>query len=184
MDNKLQSALKKANEEVEKSGVTDIELKKIAFSKAVDFYLHGESKQIISQQANVEIKTDIFWETLSNSTRIEAKSLKDIFSIKDNQISLAIPTVPGTGKAEQQRNLAVLILFSYHEGLGYEWIPANFLAKAADHLKLYDTSKFAKNLLSKKTKWFSIKGIKRGREYKLSGPGIFVAKELLKTLIK
>ena len=65
MDNKLQDALKKANTEVERAAISDPELKKIAFSKAMDFYLHSEDMQSQKSQKNVtagvpEISGD-FW---------------------------------------------------------------------------------------------------------------------------
>lgn len=180
MDNKLQDALKKANTEVEKAMITDPELKKIAFSKAVDFYLHGTDIQIHPSPQNVvsEIKktSDNFWEVLESSTGIETKKLKDIYAVKGDQILLIVSSVPGESKADKQRNLAALILFAYHEGVGREWVTSSLLAEAASHSKLYDTSKFAKNL---KFDWFRAEGVKKGLKYKLSGPGTNHAKEFL-----
>lgn len=186
MENNLQDVLKKANAEVEKAGITDPEFKKIAFSKAVDFYLHGSdasSRVNIQETIKGTQKTfDDFWELLGSATGIEIGKLKDIYSIKDGQVLLVVSSVPGNSKSDRQRNLAALILFAYHEGLRNEWVTANFLAKAADHSKLYDTSNFAKNLRSKETNWFSMHGVKKGLTYKLSGPGISHTKDLLVTL--
>ena len=180
MDTKLQDALKKANSEVEKAKITDPELKKIAFSKAMDFYLHSEDMQSQKSQKNVtagvpEISGD-FWGTLGNATGIDAKKLKDVYAIKNDQILLIVSSVPGESKADKQRNLAALILLAYHEGLGREWVTSSLLAEAASHSKLYDTSKFAKNL---KFDWFRAEGVKKGLKYKLSGPGTSRAKEFL-----
>lgn len=181
-DTKLQDALKNANSEVEKAEINDPELKKIAFSKAVDFYLHGEKESSQSYPAMEEmsdVKKSNFWNSLTTSTSIEEGKLKDVYSVKEKQILLVISSVSGESRADQQRNLAILILFAYHEGLGYEWVSSGLLAQAAKHSKLYDTSKFAKNLRSKETNWFSMKGAKKGLAYKLSGPGLNQAKSLL-----
>lgn len=186
MDNKLQDALKKANAEVEKAAISDPELKKIAFSKAVDFYLHSEDVRSQQNQKNVaagvpETSGD-FWGALGNATGIDAKKLKDVYAIKNNdQILLVVSSVPGESKADRQRNLAALILLAYHEGLGLEWITSSLLAEAASHSKLYDTSKFAKNL---KFEWFRAEGVKKGLKYKLSGPGTSRAKEFLLEITK
>lgn len=187
MENNLQDALKKANTEVEKAGIVDPELKKVAFSKAVDFYLSGGNDHSrVDIQQNItkgaQKTPDDFWQLLTNSTGIEINKLRDIYSMKDRQILLVISSIPGESRSDKQRNLAALILFACREGLENEWIAANFLAKSADHSKLYDTSNFAKNLRSKETNWFSMHGVKKGLNYKLSGPGINHAKNLLITL--
>jgi len=180
MDNKLQDALKKANTEVEEAMIIDPELKKVAFSKAVDFYLYGTDAQPQSSSQNIVGDTkktpDNFWKVLESSTGIETKKLKDVYAVKGEQILLIVSSVPGESKADKQRNLAALVLFAYHEGLGREWVTSSLLAEAASHSKLYDTSKFAKNL---KFDWFRTEGVKKGLKYKLSGPGTNRAKEFL-----
>jgi hypothetical protein len=185
MNTRLQEALKKASSEVEASGITDRELKKIAFSKAVDFYLHsldvrprGDTKDtsdIALQQP------DSFWSLLENSTGVEISSLKDVYATKGNQILLVISSIPGDSRAEKQRNLAALVLLAYQEGFNQEWILSTLLAEAAKHSKLYDTSKFAKNL---KSEWFRSEGVKKGLKYKLSGPGVSHAKDILIEVVK
>ncbi len=184
MDSKLQEALKKANSEVEKAKITDPELKKIAFSKAVDFYLQGEKEPAQSHETVGKInntKESDFWATLASSTSIEEGKLKDIYSIKDKQIVLVISAILGESKADKQRNLAALILLAYHNGLRYEWVSSGLLAEAASHSKLYDTSKFAQNL---KSDSFRSTGVKKGLKYKLSGPGLNEAKTLLANITK
>ncbi|OGY26704.1 MAG: hypothetical protein A2Z11_04270 [Candidatus Woykebacteria bacterium RBG_16_43_9] len=184
MNSKLQEALKKANAEVEKSGITDPELKKIAFSKAVDFYLGSETPQsTIAPRIpkGASDKSDDFWTSLHDSTGIEINKLKDVYSVKDKQILLVISSVPGDSKADKQRNLAALILLAYQEGLNYEWAPSSLLAEAANHSKLYDTSKFAKNIVQ--SDWFRTEGVRRGLKYKLSGPGVSEAKNTLSVVI-
>jgi hypothetical protein len=179
MDNKLQDALKRANAEIEKAMITDPELKKVAFSKAVDFYLHGTDAHPQSSSENIsdaKKAPDNFWKVLESSSGIEIKKLKDVYAVKGEQILLIVSSVPGEAKADKQRNLAALILFAYHEGLGREWVTSSLLAEAASHSKLYDTSKFAKNL---KFDWFRAEGVKKGLKYRLSGPGTNHAKEFL-----
>jgi len=181
MDTKLQDALKKANEEVEKAGINDPELRKIAFSKAVDFYLHADKGSPQTRKRSDEadiIKSDL-WPNIASSTEIEEKKLRDVYSLKDKQILLVMPSIPGGSTADKQRNLAALVLFAYSEGLGQEWLSSGLLAEAARHSKLYDTHKFAKNL---KHDWFRSAGIKKGIKYKLSGPGLSHAKGLLKSI--
>ncbi len=98
MENNLQDALKKANTEIEKAGIADPELKKIAFSKAVDFYLHGSNDypRIDTQETTkgTQKTSDDFWRLLTNSTGIEVNKLKDIYSVKNGQILLVISSVP------------------------------------------------------------------------------------------
>jgi hypothetical protein len=184
METKLQDALKKANVEVKKANITDPELKKIAFSKAVDFYLQGEKE--FTHLQNTKQKADNtnelgFWTNLVSSIGIDEGKLKDVYSIKDKQIVLVISSIPGESKADKQRNLSALILLAYHNGLGYEWVSSGLIAEAAGHSKLYDTSKFAKNL---KCNLFRSTGVKKGLKYKLSGPGLNEAKNLLANIIK
>lgn len=184
MDTKLQDALKRANTEVENAGITDPELKKVAFSKAVDFFLHAEEDdgRVVQKDLSVngmnQGNDDTFWTCLSGSSEIEIKTLKDIYSKKDEQL-LLVMQIPGESKVDQRRNLAALVLFAYHDGLSYEWVPANLLAEAAKHSKLYSTSKFAKNL--RDSDWFRTEGIKRALKYKLSGQGISGARGLLRS---
>src|SRR3989344_96891 len=127
-NNKLQAILKRANTEVEEVGITDPELKKIAFAKAVDFYLYDQTKQpqtnpqrvVDNVPAGGESPVD-FWGLLEESTGIETKKLKDVYSIRGDQISLVLSSITGKTKADKQRNLAVLVLLAYQEGLSREW---------------------------------------------------------------
>ena len=182
MDTTLQEAIKKANTEVEQIGINDPEMKKIAFSKAIDFYLGDVKEEPRSEQTAHEIDTQAkqdFWSILATATGIGVKRLKDLFSIKDEQIQLIIPSIQAESKTDQRRILAALILLAYHEGLGYEWVSSGLLAEAAKNSKLYSNSKFAQNL---KHDWFRSQGIKRGLKYKLSGPGMSEAKTILTNL--
>lgn len=183
MDTKFQDALKKANAEVEKAGINDPELRKIAFSKAVDFYLGADkdSSPVKTQPTPADVKKSDFWSALASSADIEEKKLKDVYALKGEQVLLVMSSIPGESKADKQRSLAALVLFAYSEGLDQEWLSSGLLAEAAQHSKLYDTSKFAKNL---KFEWFRSEGVKRGLKYKLSGPGSSQAKNLLKSLTK
>lgn len=186
MDTKLQNALKQANAEVEKIGITDPELKKIAFSKAIDFYLGVKDGPSLvknhnrTQEELQNVPSEGFWENLASALEFEERELKDIYTLKGEQITLAIRTLPGDMKSDKQRNLAALILLAYHEGLGQSEISSTLLAEAAKHSGVYDTSKFSGNL---KSNWFRSTGKKKGLKYKLSGPGVSHAKELLKTLV-
>ena len=181
MDNKLQDALKKANAEVEKVGITDPELKKIAFSKAVDFYLNAEKASAPSPRKEdaPSVAASDFWASLGSSTGLEEKKLKDIYSVKDGQVLVVMSSFPGDSKADKQRNLAALVLLAYGEGMQEEWVSSTRLAEAAQHSKLYDTSKFSKNL---RHQWFRAEGVKKGLKYKLSGPGLSAAKTLVTSL--
>jgi len=183
MENNLQDALKKANAEVEKAGIVDPELKKIAFSKAVDFYLQGEKTPTLIHKnvSDVISEGSNFWSALASATGIEEKKLKDVYSLRGEQILLVISSVPGESKADKQRNLVALVLLAYQDGLNHEWVSSTLVAEAASHSKLYDTSKFAKNL---KFSWFRTEGVKKGLKYKLSGPGTSYAKSLLGTIIQ
>jgi hypothetical protein len=167
---------------VEKAGIKDPELRKIAFSKAVDLYLHSD--QISPQTKQRDKATDTiqedFWARLGTSADIEEKKLRDVFSVKGKQLLLVLPSIPGETKADKQRTLATLVLFAYGEGLGQEWVSSALIAEAAQHSRLYDTSKFAKNL---KHDWFRHQGKTKGLKYKLSGPGLSNAKTILRSIV-
>lgn len=187
METKLQDALKKAAAEVEKVGIADVELKKVAFSKAIDFFLgssgdgHAEGNAIHSSRSATHLTPAAadFWINLMNHLGLEQHKLKDLYVLKDKQITLAIRTVPGEQKVDRQRNLAALVLLAYQGGLGEEWVSSTLVAEAAKQSGLYDTSKFAGNL---KSEWFRSSGTRKGLKYRLSAQGISHAKELLKTL--
>jgi hypothetical protein len=179
MDSKLQDALQRANNEVEISGITDPELRKIAFSKAVDYYLNEpqvtlNSSEIMEPPKNIE---SVFWNSLSSAAKIDEAKLRDIYSLKGNQVLLIVHDIPGNLKTDRQRSLAALILFAYQEGMKSEWVVSTLLSEAAKNSGLYDTSKFAKNL---NYSWFRSTGKKKGVRYKLSGPGVGAAMNLLK----
>jgi|SRR3989338_1774172 len=186
MDTKLQNALKQANAEVEKTGITDPELKKIAFSKAIDFYLGIKDGLPVAnspdrtQEGSQKVSSESFWANLSNALELEERELKDIYTLKGEQVTLAIRALPGEMKSDKQRNLAALIILAYQEGLGEGEVSSTLLAEAAKHSGIYDTSKFSGNL---KSNWFRSSGKKKGLKYKLSGPGVSHAKGLIKTLV-
>ena len=184
MDTKLQEALKKANTEVEKSGIVDPELKKIAFSKAVDFYLQEKPTSILKsteKKEQTESEGLDFWSSFSHAVGRDIKELKDVYTIKGEQILLVLSSIPGSTKAEKQRNLSALVILAYQEGLNREWVSSTNLAEAAAHSKLYDKSRFSKNI---KSDWFRFEGVKKGLKYRLSGPGTSGAKILLESLIR
>ncbi|MCU0641574.1 MAG: hypothetical protein MUC35_05745 [Candidatus Margulisbacteria bacterium] len=189
MDSKFQIALKKANAEVKELGVDDPELKKIAFSKAIDFYLNvnrglKEPKELhridLITRKPLEQKDSSFWEKVSDASGCAIDKLKDVYALKDKQISLVLSNIPGESKADKQRNLAALILYAYSEGM-HEWTSSTLLAEAAKHSKLYDTNRFAKNI---RHDWFRSHGVRKGIKYKLSGPGMNAVKALLIGLTK
>ena len=180
----IKKAIEQANNLIEKLGIEDTELKKIAFSKAVDYFLgqkedSGKSKTMSALSLVTNIEED-FWHRLSEAAGIEIEILKDIFTIKNNQILLVISKIKGKTKADQQRYFSALILFGYHEGLNLDWVATKLLTEAANHSGLYDTYKFAKNIT--KSDWFRTKGKTKGLQYKLSASGINEAKNYLKEL--
>ncbi len=188
-DEPIKNAISQAEKVVKASGVEDEELKKIAFSKAVDYFLHDN--QNLTQGVQLSPKSTStptvsinqgFWENLAETTGHKIEALKDVYAVKnEKQVLLVIPTVRGKTLVEQRKNLAALILLAYHEGLKQEWIPANLLAESAKHSNLYSDSKFALNL---KMNWFRTEGQKKGLKYKLSGVGVSEAKKLLTELLQ
>jgi hypothetical protein len=186
MEDKLLRALEEANKLVEKSSVKDPELKKIAFSKAVDFFLTASAK--MENAAAVTSGSEVspgdgtggFWVGLSDAVGIDVPTLKDIYSLKDDKVYLVIARVKGAKKNDQQRYLSALIVYAYHEGLKLEWVPSNLLARAAEHSSLYSTSNFSQNISD--SDWFRTVGAKKGLRYKLSASGMVEAKSYLKEL--
>ncbi|HUC31156.1 MAG TPA: hypothetical protein VMR99_00500 [Candidatus Paceibacterota bacterium] len=187
MEDKLLHAIEEANKLVEKSNIKDPELKKIAFSKAVDFFLTGgpktENQTAVRSGREVNVAggaTGEFWTDLSEAVGIDVPTLKDIYSLKDDKIYLVISRVKGSKKNDQQRYLSALIVYAYHEGMKLEWVPSNLLARAAEHSSLYNTSNFSKNISD--SDWFRTDGAKKGLRYKLSALGMAEAKSYLKEL--
>jgi hypothetical protein len=186
MEDKLLRAIEEANKLVEKSSVKDPELKKIAFSKAVDFFLTASAK--MENAAAVTSGSEVspgdgtggFWVGLSDAVGIDVSTLKDIYSLKDDKVYLVIARVKGAKKNDQQRYLSALIVYAYHEGLKLEWVPSNLLARAAEHSSLYSTSNFSQNISD--SDWFRTVGAKKGLRYKLSASGMVEAKSYLKEL--
>ncbi|HEY5259284.1 MAG TPA: hypothetical protein VIJ46_01460 [Rhabdochlamydiaceae bacterium] len=184
MEDKLLHAIEEANKLVEKSNIKDPELKKIAFSKAVDFFLTGspkaENQTAVTPGHSAGGATGKFWTDLSEAVGIDVPTLKDIYSLKDDKFYLVISRVKGSKKNDQQRYLSALIVYAYHEGMKLEWVPSNLLARAAEHSSLYDTSNFSKNISD--SDWFRTDGAKKGLRYKLSALGMAEAKLYLKEL--
>ena len=186
MEDKLLRAIEEANKLVEKSSVKDPELKKIAFSKAVDFFLTASAK--MENAAAVTSGSEVspgdgtggFWVGLSDAVGIDVSTLKDIYSLKDDKVYLVIARVKGAKKNDQQRYLSALIVYAYHEGLKLEWVPSNLLARAAEHSSLYSTCNFSQNISD--SDWFRTVGAKKGLRYKLSASGMVEAKSYLKEL--
>jgi len=191
MNKKIKEAIESANKLINESSIDDPELKKIAFAKAVDYYLqpaliNGKSDKEKRGSTNLlKNKKDNgkqnFWDILSEKSGVKSKVLKDVYLLNhtgDNiQITLLLPKLKGATKASQQRYLTALILFAYQEGLNTDWVPALWLAEAARNSKIYDTSKFAKNI--KHSELFRTSGNKKGLKYKLSAAGYNKAKEFL-----
>ncbi|MDD5589569.1 MAG: hypothetical protein PHQ47_00130 [Candidatus Portnoybacteria bacterium] len=179
MDIKLQEAFKKAQAEIESAGIADLELKKIAFAKAIDYFLKKEGSLFPAKE-----KSGLdFWPALSNSTGFEERKLKDIYAVDGDQIRLVIDKekIPGERKSEKQRSLAALVLLAYHNGLGQEWVASSVLAEAAKHSKLYDTSKYSKNL---KHEWFRAQGVRKGLAWRLSASGLSQVRFILLAIAK
>lgn len=175
----MQTAISQAEKSVKESGIADEELRKIAFTKAIDYFL-GNTNQLPKSSTNVtEVpssgqnpSTDDqnFWDNLASATGRQIAQLKDLYTLKGgNQILVVVPKIKGKTIADQRRNLAGLVLLAYHEGQKMEWVPAKFVAEAAKHSQLYSDSNFAQDL---KMDWFRTMGKKKGLEYKLSSIGI------------
>lgn len=186
----IKNAISQAEKVVKESGVVDEELKKIAFSKAVDYFTQNNNDVKQGVLTTSKLTTDTqqspsdgqgFWENLAQATGFDGKKLKDVYVLKnDNQVLLVIPAIKGNTLVEQRRNLAALILLAYQEGLRKEWTQSNLLAESAKHSNLYSLSKFAKSL---KSSWFRVEGQKKGVKYKLSSLGLIEANKYLAELL-
>lgn len=182
----IQTAISQAEKSVKESGIADEELRKIAFAKAIDYFL-GNANQLPKTSSNVTVvqssgqnpSTDgqDFWNNLASVTGRQIAQLKDLYTLKDdNQILVVLPKIKGKTIADQRRNFAALVLLAYHEGLKMEWVPARFVAEAGKHSQLYSDSNFAQDL---KMDWFRTMGKKKGLQYRLSSIGISEVKKYL-----
>ncbi len=188
MKEKFRSIVREALNMSEQCEIKDDEIRRIVFSKALDYLLSKQteigpsqfgtsSTNSIEGSGSSKNEQNNFWQLMSTVSGAEVGKLKDIYTLKDDQILLVMPNIEGITKAEQQQKLAVLVLFAYHEGLGEEWVSAIKLAEAAKHSNLYDTSKFSRNV---RGTLFRTQGAKKGIKYRLSSAGIDTAKKILK----
>lgn len=185
MKDNISEAIEAAKKLIEQSKIDDVELRKIAFSKAVDYFLADKKSGDFPKPSSRASKDgsespNDFWDNLSEVSDTDIKKLKDIYSLKEKQVSVVLSktSIRGDSKADQQRFLSALVAFAYHEGLKYEWVPASLIVEAAKHSGLYDTTKFAKNVGG--SEWFRTVGKKKGLKYKLSSTGVVEVKNYLK----
>lgn len=191
MTQKLVQAIKLAKESIRGLELDDVE-KSAAMAKAIDYFLK-DVKDIPMTTAESTIvtlhkdddaekvsTTGDFWSILESKSRINTNKLKDIFSIKEKQITLVLPNINGNLIPEKQRNVALLILYAYTNGLGMEWVSSALIVEGLKDFAIYDRN-LSRNL-DKQSNWFRKKGRKKGLNYKLSGVGIVEAKTYLGSL--
>lgn len=193
MEESIKNAIQQAYTLVKKLNIKDKELKSAAFSKAFDFFILNGAEGLGQKKAAVITKEFVkkdapykdkevgsFWTMLSEASGIPTPKLKDIYSLKNDQLQLIIPELKGKAKSEKRTSLAVLLLFAFSVGLNKEWVSSLVLAEGAKHYNLYDPNNFSKDLA--RSDYFRTQGKGKGLEYRLSMGGITEAKSYLKEL--
>lgn len=190
MNDKLKQAIKLAKESLKNLDLDDLE-KPVAFSKAIDYYLYGDSgksepaspknKRTLKAGTPIEENHNNFWNNLARTTKLEENSIKDIYSLKNKTINLVLSKVRGADRKEQQVTFCSLILYGYIVGLDQEWVKATILAEAAKAFNLYDSN--ISKVLSK-SPLFRKTGVGKGLEYKLTVPATSQVVDYLKELAK
>lgn len=186
MEDKIKEIIKEA-ERITLEANVDPSIKQGVFSEVFNLLWKLRVDNTISKEEKTDNNgvnlnfpvSDNFWSSLSSRSKINEDKLRDIFDIRNKQIFLVLRDLPGDSKVVKRRNLAILVLFAYQEGLSMPWILSTLLAEAAKNSKLYDRSHFAENL---NHEWFRSKGSGKGLEYKLSAPGLNQANDLLKNM--
>jgi hypothetical protein len=121
-------------------------------------------------------------EKLAKDANITIEQLKDVFDFKEN-VPIFISKAEGKEASEKQVQISELVLLVMHEVYEQEWLASSFLWQVLQECGVGSLDNFAANL-SQRTDLFRAMGKKRGRKYRLTGPGKTAALELLKRLAR
>lgn len=184
MENRIKSAIIKAQKLIKEMEFDSEYQKNIVFSEAIKYFLYIKNNTLgvddnINEKGNNTNQNFDFWALLNRATNVDEKNLKDIYALNQDQIQLVMPRIEGKTTAEQCSFLAVVVSFAYHEGKKLEWVPTRYLVEAARHLNL-DTTNFNRDLGN--TGLFRKKGKKKGVEYRLSAQGFVEARSYIDRL--
>jgi hypothetical protein len=118
-------------------------------------------------------------EKLTKVATITLEQLKDIFDFKAEE-PIFIGRVEGN-EAEKQVQISELMLLVMQEVYEHEWVASSFLWKTLQECGVGSLDNLAAHL-SERPDLFRAMGQKRGRKYRLTGPGRTAALELLRRL--
>lgn len=158
-----------------------------AFEVVLSSMLAGLSPKISSPPIRAETQSkkrissiESKIEELAKVADIEVNQLRDIFHFGEKEPTF-IGNVSG-GEAEKQVQISRLLLLVMHDVYRHEWIKSSFLWKALEDCGVGSLAHLSRNLKRRRTEFRAI-GQKKGKKYKLTGPGRQNAIESLRQLI-
>jgi len=188
MDEEIKSVLEKAEKLVSVASISQ-EFKVVAFREV--FRLLWENKPTglaVSQEetpqrpadadADADVDVDVL-STIVNMTGLPRNEISDIYEVDENrEIQLLKTQIPGKSRREQQRNLAVLLLWP-NKLMGRGKISAQKISWWMNEFNLYDRNL---NLLAR-TKYIAGSGKGKGMKYHLKTSGDELAKSLIRRIL-
>ena len=122
-----------------------------------------------------------FLTRLSQEFGIPAGKLRVVFELKDKKLRVNVP-LEGKKAADNQRRLAYVYLSGVQIGFGDEWTSSVALADEIDRHGANDHH-ISQNLRTEKGRIQST-GENRSTKYRLTPPGVTVAKEIVNALLQ
>lgn len=147
------------------------------FSEKEPLHPTHEKPSTETRPSSIEEKTGKF----AKNANITLEQLKDVLDFKENG-PIFIGRFEGN-EAEKQVQISELVLLVMHEVYEHEWVTSSFLWQVLQECGVSSLDNLAANL-SQRTDLFRAMGQKRGRKYRLTGPGKTAALELLSRLAR
>lgn len=180
MDEEIKLVLEKTEKLVNIAKVSQ-ECKAVAFREV--FRLLWESKptglmvpqkEVLQQPADADVLS-----IMANMTSLTRNEISDIYEVDENrEIQLLKTQIPGKSRREQQRNLAVLLLWP-NKLMGRGKISTRKMSSWMNEFNLYDRNL---NLLAR-TKYIAGSGKGKGMKYYLKTSGEKLAKLLIRHIL-
>ena len=132
-----------------------------------------------ANQSNEEMDVDVSMNELAKYCKISVDKLDDVVNLKDDYVQIISPIAGKEAEKQVKTSMCVLILNEIV--LKRKWTPSVFLSKSLDKSGVGDLVHLSRTL-KKNSNIIRSKGLARGTEYKLLGPGRIKAFDLIKQL--